>query len=661
MALECVTKLYYTNKKEEYNDQSLDDPFLKALAEGGFQVGELAKYMFCNDPVAEQITVDTLNYEEALRRTEEMLARPGRVVIAEAAFKYNNLFIRADIVVKEGNTIELYEVKAKSFEGEDSFEDIKGLIAAAGKPDERVGSNWVGYVYDLAFQKFVMTNALPGKTIKAHLMMVNKSAQATIDGLNQFFRIINEGKRTRVEISQPGLTKGDLGMPILKALLLDELIDKVWNTYSVPTDIASNLNFKDFVKLAEETYVNNKQVFAPLGGKKCKECSFRTKMGEQHLKSGFYECWKNATQYSDELLSKPLVLELWGGAAGGKSLIHEEIINGKYLLESVDERNYFNGIPELKISSDERRALQILKVKNNDTNFELRKEGLQEEMQDWVWPLHMIDFETSMVPLPFHKGEKPYSGIAFQFSHHIMEKDGTVKHANQFLSFERNRYPNFEFIVALKQALTGEGTVFRYSTHENTYLLYIKRQLEAGKGDFMERERKELIDFISSVTIENKTSGAREMQDLHRLTKEYYYSPKMKGSISLKQVLPAVIADSDYLRDTYSKSGYYGRNLTVHSLNFDDHIWIQEDKGCDPYKTLPRVFEEYDNETLEQLVSNLEELDNGGAAMTAYNYLQYSHLPDETRVKVKDALLRYCELDTLAMVMLVEGWREMMR
>ena len=42
LATECPTKLFYTGKPE-YADQSSVDPFLKALAEGGFQVGELAK------------------------------------------------------------------------------------------------------------------------------------------------------------------------------------------------------------------------------------------------------------------------------------------------------------------------------------------------------------------------------------------------------------------------------------------------------------------------------------------------------------------------------------------------------------------------------------------------------------------------------------------
>ena len=42
LAIECPTKLYYAGKKEYYNKKK-DDDFLQALAEGGFQVGELAQ------------------------------------------------------------------------------------------------------------------------------------------------------------------------------------------------------------------------------------------------------------------------------------------------------------------------------------------------------------------------------------------------------------------------------------------------------------------------------------------------------------------------------------------------------------------------------------------------------------------------------------------
>ena len=45
LATECPTKLFYTGK-QEYANTSLDNPFLEALADGGYQVGELAKHYF---------------------------------------------------------------------------------------------------------------------------------------------------------------------------------------------------------------------------------------------------------------------------------------------------------------------------------------------------------------------------------------------------------------------------------------------------------------------------------------------------------------------------------------------------------------------------------------------------------------------------------------
>jgi hypothetical protein len=127
----------------------------------------------------------------------------------------------------------------------------------------------------------------------------------------------------------------------------------------------------------------------------------------------------------------------------------------------------------------------------------------------------------------------------------------------------------------------------------------------------------------------------------------------------LKQILPAVIKDSVYLREKYGTNGMYGKELTVKSLNFDNHIWIDTAKNSDPYKTLPKIFDDVDRKTLDELIKDFDEVGDGGAALTAYNYLQYADVPQDQRARIADALLRYCELDTLAMVMIVEGWREM--
>jgi hypothetical protein len=80
-------------------------------------------------------------------------------------------------------------------------------------------------------------------------------------------------------------------------------------------------------------------------------------------------------------------------------------------------------------------------------------------------------------------------------------------------------------------------------------------------------------------------------------------------------------------------------------------------KVLDPYKLLPPVFNDVPESELEQIESDDEfEISQGGAASTAYARLQFEELSDNERTYIKNALLRYCELDTLAMVMIFEGW-----
>lgn len=53
-----------------------------------------------------------------------------------------------------------------------------------------------------------------------------------------------------------------------------------------------------------------------------------------------------------------------------------------------------------------------------------------------------------------------------------------------------------------------------------------------------------------------------------------------------------------------------------------------------------------------------EELADGGAAMMAYAKMQFSEMSEKEREFYRNALLKYCELDTLAMVMIYEGWKD---
>jgi len=657
LALECITKLYYT-RKQEYADESIDDPFLEALADGGFQVGELAKFLFCNDPAGQNITIDTLDYDKSLEETAKRLETKS-IVIAEAAFRFQSLFVRTDIIVKNGNVFDLYEVKSKSTDGED-------LDFITKKGELKVTSSWAPYLYDVAFQKYVVTKSLATQnvTVHAHLILVDKSKIASVEGLNQKFKILKTENGSKIEL-EPGLTKQKLGDSILKIQNIDDVIQKIWDELSVPNDYQNIMKFEGFVNLCADIYSKDTRVYVPLG-KKCKDCQFVNHNPEANKqKSGFHECWKNKTKYNDELLNKSLVLDLWGGLMGNRSIVQELIDKGKYLLEQVSELDIApksQSKEYVGLSPLQRRLEQITRIKNKTMDSYFDKKGLKKEMESWKYPLHMIDFETSMPALPFHKGRHPYEGIAFQFSHHIVEKAGGVRHAGQFLSFEPGTYPNYEFVRALKSQLENdEGTIFRYHNHENTYLNIIARQLDEDQNP--PKDRDTLKSFIRDITNwkedilgkgESK-QGKRSMVDLYKLVLNYYYSPYAKGSNSIKDILPAIIQGSDFLKAKYSKP-IYGRSKQVTSLNFDEHIWIDPKYNMDPYKTLPKLFEDYDTDQLDKFFGGFDELADGGAAMTAYNYLQFSHIPIDQREKLKDGLLRYCELDTMAMVMILEGW-----
>ena len=89
----------------------MTDPFLDALAQGGFQVEELARMEY---PEGILVDGEHYDYDEAVAKTEELL-KQEHVVIFEAAFRYDNLFVRTDILVKKVNSVELIEVKAKPF------------------------------------------------------------------------------------------------------------------------------------------------------------------------------------------------------------------------------------------------------------------------------------------------------------------------------------------------------------------------------------------------------------------------------------------------------------------------------------------------------------------------------------------------------------------
>jgi hypothetical protein len=657
-ALDCRTKLYYASNNHLYKDNRNEDPFLKAIAEGGFQVGELAK---CYYPTGIEID-SNISPEDNFKEVKKLLQKKT-VIIFEGNLIFNNFLSRFDILIKTGDILQLIEVKSKSYNSNGGIEQFlnqksKGLIKA----------EWLDQMYDVAYQRWIMGKIFPQYKIESYLMMADKTTLATVDNLNQKFMLTKDDRGNTKVLVNGDISKKALGKQILSEICVDDVVDIIDNF-----EYTEGRTFNEWLTLLIESFNKNEKLVTHLG-KKCGECQFHCTEDEE--KRGWHdgkkECWISNPMIGENNYGKPTVLDIWNYRSKDKA-----IQNGTILLENVklsefsknvdtieNANIYISNISE-KIEQKDRQLIQIIKTLTNDNSIFVIEEKLKNVMLSWKYPYHMIDFETTTVAIPFHAGLRPYEGIAFQFSHHIMYEDGQVEHAGEYINKEIGFYPNFEFIRELKKQLDKDnGTIFRYSPHENTFL----NQILITLFESNEPDKNELIEFIKSITYKsssveyNKVDiedwvGIRNMVDLWEVLKLYYYNPITEGSNSIKYVLPAILKSSDFLKTKYTLP-IYGTD-EIQSLNFKNHTWLTYKDGevNDPYKTLPETFVDIDPSIVETFVS-AEKISDGGAAMTAYAKIQFSQMSELERNSVIQSLLKYCELDTFAMIMLVEHWQE---
>lgn len=631
LAAECPTKLYYADKPE-YKNQKKDDSFLAMLADGGFQVGELAKTFFPGG-----VEVKEVNHEKAVEQTKKLLDRKN-VVIFEAAIRHENLFVRVDVLVKVGDDVRLIEVKAKSYDSKDR--------QFFGKSVEDLDSGIRPYVEDIAFQTFVMKKAYPNFKIESRLMMPDKQVVSNVDGLNQLFVIERSGGGTKIKVN-PAINALTVDPKLLPEVDVDKHVEAVLRkgVKCLGGFIAFDKATADWgVALAEDKKIK------PMPGAQCSKCEFKSE-NESEGKSGLHECWRETFQLSGEEMSAGTVLDLWN------SKKKESLIKAKKLKFSQLQRNDLSATGlEGELSHGDRQWLQVngIPEAEDQGGFWLSQEYMRTEMKKWQFPFHFIDFETSTVALPFFKGMAPYEPVAFQFSHHIMHEDGRVEHVGEFLLTDPGKYPNFKFAQALKEELSSdEGTVFMWSNHESTILKNIASQLERYGQDVP--EWKSLQAFLNSLI----KGGDRAMYDLCVMSEKAYFHPSTNGRTSIKKVLPAVLNSVESVKKIYSKP-VYGADDGIESKNYKNFQWVQADqtgKIKDPYQLLTEYASELTGEVVEE-GQDVDELsiNVGGAAAAAYARLQFEGMSSDAREKTIAALKRYCELDTLAMVMIVQGW-----
>jgi len=637
----CPTKLYY-DSSEKYIDNDDGNEFMKALAKGGIQVGEMAKLYYPGG-----VEIDAVGRENQLNQTNETLLQEN-VIIYEAAILVGHKFIRVDILEKIGNTIKIIEVKSASCSGSDESQ-FMGSTGALKKRE---------YLEDIAFQYLVCLDFFKEYKVLPYLMMADKTIESSVDDLYQKFVIRKVGNRDKC-IVVDGTTSEDLGVQILTAIKVKETLEFLLNDdyYREHSDFEGR-SFKGIIDWFEELllgYEKNKSPHLSDPFKKCRDCEYKSDSIDN---SGFHQCMIKKNNWSKSDFDRPKVWDVWNSPK-----LKDFLNEGRWFMDEIDSS-------DLKVG--ERFVRQSLQIENTNNNIKtpfVDIEGLKAEISNFDWPLNLIDFETTAPAIPFFKGCRPYQGLPFQFSHHLLYKDGRVEHKSEFLGMGQGTNPSFKFIEKLYESLSeNDGSVFMYSHHENTYLKYMI-QLLRDESPFEKEYTETLVKFLQSLTspgdmIPTWEKGRRKMKDMADMVRSYYWHPDMKGSNSIKQVLPAIMNDSQFIKDKYSKA-IYGKNNEVKSLNFPPHIWVEFDANgrvIDPYKSLDTLEEllPIHMQKLERLYSS-NKVGDGGAAMTAWAFMQFTEMHDEERNNIGEALKRYCELDTMAMVIIMEAWRDMIK
>lgn len=608
IAQTCATKLYYA--KNQYPKNTDTNEYMAMLAEGGYMVGKLAQLLY-----PEGIEVKTENGSNyAVKETEELLSTHENITLFEAGISVNNKIIRVDILRKIGNSIEIIEVKSKSIDSR--IDPKKNKIKKSLKDKE-----YKEYLEDVAFQKIVVQEKYPLAKVSAFMLMPDKIFVSPLDNILTWFTLTKALPKpgstfNSIEVEFIGSEENlkdlrDTNNQLLSLINVDEIINPWLQKLKVKAD--------EYI----HSILNKTKIQTPISYT-CRDCEFKVKSE----KSGFNECWGSLA------FAKPHILEL--GQLGNINLRRDNVIN-----ELITKgKTALNDVPIFAVTKPDGSPFY-----SNRPYYQLTKkdEFLLEELKDELinnnvkYPLHFIDFETSQMAFPYHKNMRCYENVIFQWSCHTIESPGAKPKHYEWINTD-TLYPNLEFANQLMICIGNEGSVMTWSKYENT-------QLKSILNTMLETENFEpaLRTWLDGLIIVDKNDSFNRMIDMHDWAKEFYFHPRMGGRTSIKVVLPAVLESN--------------KSMQVEALLSDVGLFKKDEDGntMNPYDILPEVAIEFDGQKIK--------VKDGSGAMKAYQDMVYglNRNNNEVKEKYKKALLDYCRLDTLAMVIIWEHWMQLLK
>lgn len=197
----------------------------------------------------------------------------------------------------------------------------------------------------------------------------------------------------------------------------------------------------------------------------------------------------------------------------------------------------------------------------------------REVLAGWGAPRRYLDFETIGFTVPRWAGTRPFQQVPFQWSCHAEDAGGRLTHA-EFLDLS-GEDPSRACAESLVAALGQTGPIVAYSA-----------AFESGVIQRLAERDPDLAPPLAAIRA--------RLVDLLPVVRAHYYHRDMKGSYSIKDVLPTVAPELAH--------------------------------------------------------ATLGEVQDGGGAQAAYVEAIAPETTDERRAELERSLREYCERDTLGMV-----------
>jgi hypothetical protein len=191
------------------------------------------------------------------------------------------------------------------------------------------------------------------------------------------------------------------------------------------------------------------------------------------------------------------------------------------------------------------QVLQVQSEVNGTTHIDI--EEIRNFTNGLNYPLYYLDFETIGPAVPKYNGSRPYQQLVFQYSLHIQETLTSVIEHREYLA-DPSQDPRIGFIEQLIRDCGTSGDILVYNIG-----------FERGKIN-------DLIDVFPEYS--NELLGiVNRLKDLMiPFQQKWYYTPEMKGSYSIKYVLPLLVPELSY-NDLDIKEGGTASNTFLSMVN----------------------------------------------------------------------------------------------